>query len=296
MATEYLKDKQRLVGIRYMLFIIAGVNAVISVVMSITSSFMENTVPIYMQALVSGLLAYIIPITVYAKTTKVTAETAKDRFYMKNCKASALVLALLMGAAFQFVMVILNLPLTALFRSGVSYLPQTPFELIASMIIIAVLPAIFEEFLFRGIVVGSMEEFNTTAAAVFSSVMFAILHADICGIAGYVVMGLVLTALVRRCNSLYPAMVFHFANNMTALLLGYFNEELVFAPMLTIVMFVIGVISFFVLYLIFGMLYKKPEKVSAMKTDQLLGQSFVSLPIILSILMVIVTIVLTRNV
>ena len=217
MASEYVKDKQKLIGIRCMLFIIAALNAVISVVISITSSFVGSTVPIYIQALISGLLAYIIPITVYAKTTKVTAETAKERFYMKRCGIPALVLAFLMGAAFQFVMVVVNLPVNMIFNSGASYLPETPFELIASVIIIAVLPAIFEEFLFRGVVVGSMVEFNTTAAAVFSSVMFAILHADIYGIIGYVVMGFVLVTIVRRCNSLYPAMLFHFANKLILL-------------------------------------------------------------------------------
>ncbi len=295
MATEYIKDKHRLVGIRYMLFIIAAVNAVISVVMSITSSFMESTFPIYLQSLISGLLAYIIPITIYAKTTKVTAETAKDRFYMRGCRVSLLVLAFVMGAAFQFVMVVANLPVNILFNNSTPYLPETIFELVASMIIVAVLPAIFEEFLFRGIVVGSMVEFNTTAAAVFSSVMFAVLHADMYGMLGYLLMGFVLTSVVRRSGSLYPAMIFHFANNMTALLLGYFNEELVYAPMTTIVLFVTGVIVFVVTYLIFEMMNKRPEKTSAMKTGQLLGQSFVSLPIILSIIMVAITAVLARN-
>ncbi len=295
MATEYIKDKHRLVGIRYMLFIIAAVNAIISVVMSITSSFMESTFPIYLQSLISGLLAYIIPITIYAKTTKVTAETAKERFYMNKCKASGLFLAFVMGAAFQFVMVVVNLPVNLLFNNSTPYLPETAVELVASMIIVAILPAIFEEFLFRGIVVGSMVEFNTTAAAVFSSVMFAILHADMYGMLGYLLMGFVLTSIVRRSTSLYPAMIFHLANNMTALLLGYFNEELVYAPMFTILMFVTGVTIFFVTYLIFEMMHKRPEKTGIMKTGQLLGQSFVSLPIILSIVMVAITAILARN-
>ena len=295
MATEYIKDKQRLVGIRYMLFIIAAVNAIISVVMSITSSFMESTFPIYLQSLISGLLAYIIPITIYARTTKVTAKTAKERFYMNKCRTSVLFLAFVMGAAFQFVMVVANLPVNLLFNNSTPYLPETVFELVASMVIVAVLPAIFEEFLFRGIVVGSMVEFNTTAAAVFSSVMFAILHADMYGMLGYLLMGFVLTSVVRRSTSLYPAMIFHFANNMTALLLGYFNEELVFAPIVTIVMFVTGVIVFIVTYMIYEMMYKRPEKTNAMKTGQLLGQSFVSMPIILSIVMVAITAVLARN-
>ncbi len=295
MATEYIKDKHRLVGIRYMLFIIAAVNAVISVVMSITSSFMESAFPIYLQSLISGLLAYIIPITIYAKTTKVTVETAKDRFYMNRCRVLILVLAFVMGVAFQFVMIAANLPVNLLFNKSTPYLPETVFELVASMVIVAVLPAIFEEFLFRGIVVGSMVEFNTTAAAIFSSVMFAILHADMYGMPGYILMGFVLTSVVRRSGSLYPAMIFHFANNMTALLLGYFNEELVYAPVFLIILFVSGIIVFVVTYLIFEMMHKRPEKTSAMKTGQLLGQSFVSLPIILSIAMVAITAVLARN-
>ena len=143
------------------------------------------------------------------------------------------------------------------------------------------MPAIFEEFLFRGIVDGSMSELNSRAAVIFSSVMFAVLHADIYNFVGYIIMGVIMTGLVRRTGTVYSAMIFHFANNITALLLGFFNSELVYTPILTITIFAVGVIGFAIVFATFKSVTKKPEKVKAISTSTLLGQSFINIPILL---------------
>ena len=148
--------------------------------------------------------------------------------------------------------------------------------------------------MFRGIVGGAMSEFNTKAAAIFSATMFALLHADICGFVGYLCMGLVLYAVVRRTNSLYAAMIFHFFNNATAVLLAYFNSELQFEPALTIGLFIGGVLGFLILYALFMMGTNKSEAVCKLKTSHMLGQSFISVPSLLCLAVVVVTAILIR--
>lgn len=289
MATEYLKDKHKLVGIRYMLLYIAGINAIISFVLHMASSFFDTFIPIYLQALIIGVFAYILPIVIYAKTNHITAQSAADKFYLKGCKVPLLILAAIMGCCFQFVVVLIDLPVNMISGNSSSYIPSTPAELIAAVFVIAVMPAIFEEFLFRGIVLGSMSEFNTKAAMVFSAIMFAVMHADIYGLIGYIIMGLILVSIVRRTNSIYSAMVFHFANNTTALILGYINDELIYMPVFTISLFAIGVILFITAYMLFASITKKPKEICLMKTGGLLGQSFINLPIIMCIAVIVIT-------
>lgn len=294
MATNYLKDKQKLIGIRYMIFTIAAVNVIVSIILYVISTFFENSLPIYLQSLAIEFAAYVIPIMIYAKNTGITVNSAAEKFYLKKSKAVAVVLAAFMGAGFQFLMVVVDLPINILLKNTESYLPQTPVELAAAIVVIGIIPAFFEEFLFRGIVLGSMSEFNTRAAVIFSAVMFAVLHADVCSLAGYILMGIVLASVVRRAGSLLPAVVFHLANNTAALLLGYCNSELVYAPVFTIVLFLAGILVFFLSYTLYTSVTKKPRPFKSVDTGVMLGQSFISYPIILCFFVIVAGNILIR--
>lgn len=296
MATGYLQNKQKLRGIRRMLFAVAAINAFCAIVMGIVSSFIESSLPIYIQSLVVGFLAYLVPILLYSHANEITVSVAKERFSLNPVKALPLIIAAVSGVCFQFVMVIINLPMNFILGTSEGYMPTSVYELIAMIIIIGVMPAFFEEFLFRGIVYGSMAEINTKAAAVFSAVMFAILHADIYGFFGYLVMGLVLAFVLRRTGSLWAAMVFHFTNNVTAIMLGFFNDELLYSPVATITMFVAGVIGFIAAVIALRKLYKPQKGVSLIKTSQLLGQSFINLPILLCVVVIALSMFVLRNI
>ena len=294
MASVYIEDKKKLKGIRTMLLAIAFINAVVTIILTLISSFFEKPMPVLIQALITGVLAYVIPIVIYARINGVTAAVASKRFCIKRCNGLLLFLAAVMGACWQFAMVIINLPFNLIFGTAGGYTLSTIGELLAAIVIICAIPAIFEEFLFRGIVGGTMSELNTKAAAIFSATMFALLHADICAFAGYLCMGIILYSVVRRTSSLYAAMMFHFSNNTVAVLLDYFNSELQFEPALTLGLFVGGVLGFLVLYALFMMGTPKPESVSKLKSSHMLGQNFISLPVLLCVMVVVATTVLLR--
>lgn len=283
MATVYLRDKQKLRGIRWMLLAVTAISMLTMFVLRMIGSFFEDSVPVYLESLITGLLAYVVPIAIYAKLDGITAQTAAERFCLKKCSRYMIVLALIMGVCFQFVMIAVNLPFNMIFNSAESYTPGSAAELCAAMFVIGIIPAIFEEFLFRGIVLGSMSELNSRAAVIFSTVMFALMNGDLYSLAGYILMGVVLASVVNRSESLYAAMVFHFGNNMAALLLGYFNSELIYEPTATIKLFAAGIVGFAAVFGIFVSVTKKRPKNNKIKASVLLGQSFVSIPVLLCI-------------
>ncbi len=82
----------------------------------------------------------------------------------------------------------------------------------------AVLPAVTEEFLFRGIVVGEYDRWGATVAAVMSAILFAMSHFSLVRFPVYFFSGLVLSAVLFTTRSLVASMVLHGAYNALILL------------------------------------------------------------------------------
>lgn len=81
----------------------------------------------------------------------------------------------------------------------------------------AVLPAICEEFVFRGILTCEYERGGVTRSVVLSSVFFALLHFNIVNIPVYLFAGAVLALTLYATRSLIGAMIVHFLYNLFGL-------------------------------------------------------------------------------
>lgn len=91
---------------------------------------------------------------------------------------------------------------------------NSPLSIILYVISIAVLPALFEEFAFRGVSLGLLRKYGDTFAIVASSVLFGLIHANIYQIPFAFVGGLYFGYLIIKTNSLLPGIIMHFINNL----------------------------------------------------------------------------------
>ncbi len=189
-------------------------------------------------------------------------------------------------------MILCNLPINLFLSAQDAVTLSTPIELIASLFVVALVPAVCEEYLFRGIVYGVMKEFNTKAAAIFTTVIFAFLHGSAAGFLGYLFLGFSCLYILRRSGSLYACMAFHFVNNITALLLSYFNGALMDDPAVTLLLFFFGILALILSAVFFTRMTTRPAAVRKMRTADLLGQSVINLPIVLCILCTIGVLIL----
>lgn len=96
-------------------------------------------------------------------------------------------------------------------------------ELAIALILSALIPAICEETLFRGGLMGAWERRGTKQALVITSVLFALLHGDVQGLPVQLMMGFVLGYIVLLSDSLFVGMAYHFAHNATILILDYYR-------------------------------------------------------------------------
>ena len=91
-----------------------------------------------------------------------------------------------------------------------------------AIVAFAILPALCEEFLFRGIIIAEYESVGVAAAVLFSSLTFAMSHFSFVRLPVYLFAGLCLALILYVTKSLFAAMIVHAAFNTFSML----GEEL----------------------------------------------------------------------
>lgn len=110
----------------------------------------------------------------------------------------------------------------------------------------AILPAVTEELLFRGIVVGSYETMGVTTAVIVSSLAFAMSHFSFVRFPVYFFSGLVLAGVMYATRSLFASVVIHALNNAFVLFLEKFLLHIADKRSISMVLFLI-IVGFFTL-------------------------------------------------
>lgn len=87
--------------------------------------------------------------------------------------------------------------------------------LIAILMVIAncLFPAVFEELLFRGFILGNLKKYGEFPALLISSFTFALMHGTFLQLPFALMSGLVLGFIYLKSNSIVPSMIVHFFNN-----------------------------------------------------------------------------------
>jgi hypothetical protein len=95
-------------------------------------------------------------------------------------------------------------------------LPKTLPEFAAFLIVLAVLPGLCEETLFRGAIQGTFEKKGIWKGAIYTALLFSAFHLNPWSFVPIVGLGLLLGTMTVRTNSTLPAIIGHTFNNVTA--------------------------------------------------------------------------------
>lgn len=99
-------------------------------------------------------------------------------------------------------------------------------ELLLVLIVIALIPAVAEEFLFRGLVQRSVERSSTPLhGAIVTGIVFGAYHLIPSSVIPLAVLGIYLGFLTYRANSLWVAVAAHFCNNAIAVTATYLRVD-----------------------------------------------------------------------
>lgn len=153
---------------------------------------------------------------------------------------------------------------------------------------IAVLPAILEEVVVRGIVMQPLRRFGDKFAIVASALIFGIMHGNMVQIPYTIVAGLFMGYLAIATGSLWPSIILHFINNFysVAVVVAYDNAGDTAGMLISVLFIALFVLSGFLGGLIYvPMNYKVPLKkgVDTLKTGEKFYTLFLNVPMIIAI-------------
>lgn len=100
-----------------------------------------------------------------------------------------------------------------------------PIELIYTVVCAALVPALFEEFAFRGMIMGSLRKFGDMPAILVSALIFAFYHGNFIQIPFAFLVGIILGLVVIISDSIWPAIIAHFLNNFYAVIVNSISKD-----------------------------------------------------------------------
>lgn len=183
----------------------------LSILAGIVIGVMDINMPIWGSYLISQAIV-LLPALVYVAVHKINIIACMP---YRKLRISDGLLSLLLGYAFVPVMLFVS-SLTSLFSTN--YVQDSAEGLLAypflvQLLIIAVLPAFVEEFIFRGLIYHSYRKNGILGAAVLSGLVFGLMHLNINQLSYALLMGIVFALLVEATGSMYSSMLAHFAAN-----------------------------------------------------------------------------------
>ena len=174
-------------------------------------------IPLWGSYLISQAIV-LLPALVYVAVHKINIIACMP---YRKLRISDGLLSLLIGYTLIPLMLFIN-SVSGLFSTN--YVQGSVQELVAypfwlQLLIIAVLPACVEEFVFRGLIYHSYRKNGILGAAVLSGLVFGLMHLNINQLSYAAVMGIIFALLVEATGSMYSSILAHFAANSYSVIL-----------------------------------------------------------------------------
>jgi len=118
---------------------------------------------------------------------------------------------------------------------------KSALSVIVSVLFIAVIPAITEEFLFRGLILKASKYFGNVFAVIISALAFSLYHMSPAQTIYQFVIGVVYGFIALASNSVLPTMILHFLNNFLIIALHYFYPTFAISFAVGIILMIAGV-------------------------------------------------------
>ncbi len=220
-----------------------------------------NTAYVLICALFPALTFLVVIIYFISQTKKPLLKTVG----LNKFNNLYLILAVLISASMFFGLGFINDAFVDLLKKcgviikEVNISIETPFQLVAYTFTYALLPAVFEEFFFRGLLLNCLKGVKHIAVILTVGLCFALYHNSLAQLIYQFAYGAVLTALALACGSVIPCIIAHFINNFTVIVLQYFKEQLNLLNPLCIAIGVVGLILVS-LVMFFALSKKKTDK------------------------------------
>ncbi|MCR4875074.1 MAG: CPBP family intramembrane metalloprotease [Clostridia bacterium] len=130
---------------------------------------------------------------------------------------------------------------------------STPAQLVIGIILFALVPAILEETLYRGMIARAFKKHSFVLAIFVGGLLFALMHASPVQLVHQFFLGCICCVVYFATASIYAPIIIHFVNNLIAVVGSYLMSVYQFGIPTTalIIMFFVGLILLVVAMLVF---------------------------------------------
>lgn len=105
-------------------------------------------------------------------------------------------------------------------------IPGDAGQLMLGWLVVGIVPALVEELVFRGLMQCAYSRLRPLAMCVVVGAMFALLHGNMAALAGHLLLGIIICAVVYMTGSIYSGMLLHFMQNCMALFMAMVATKL----------------------------------------------------------------------
>lgn len=181
--------------------------------------------------IIQGLIMFALPMVLYCTFIKVKPKSLFKTCNFTKVNTATVFISLGLGVCMFFI----TIAVSAVFNGIISFFGyQVPLSFGVSepidtgigkffldVLLIAVLPAIGEEFLHRGVVLQGTKHEGFGKAIVMSSVLFGLMHLNISQVSYAIVLGLIMGFASVVAKNIWVPIIMHFTNNFIAVYLDY---------------------------------------------------------------------------
>lgn len=208
----------------FSVMLLLAMSLVVSVVLAMaglnTEAHREKDWYRYINAILPQFCLFFIAVLYFSWLNRPVRQAIKEQ----KCHPKYFLLAVLLQIGLLSLGELNNLFLTFLKRFGYQDSPITVpsldgFGFIGVLFCVALLPAIFEEVFFRGILLKGLRVFGTTGAVLLCGGLFALYHQNPVQTVYQFVCGAAFAYMVIKAGSIFPTMLAHFINNALIIVL-----------------------------------------------------------------------------
>lgn len=181
--------------------------------------------------IIQGLFMFGLPLTLYCLLLKNRPKSVFKTCNFKSINVATIFISLGLGACMFFI----NIAVSTVFNGLIGFLGyQTPISFgevveveatfgnfMLDVLLVAVLPALCEEFLHRGLLLQGTKHASFTKSIIISSVLFGLIHLNISQVSYAIVLGLIMGFASVVAKSIWVPIIMHFTNNFISVYLDY---------------------------------------------------------------------------
>lgn len=203
----------------FVLFITAVSYLVLGILFSLATQVFNIDIPVTYRLFLTQS-AIILPTIIYASDRK---QSIPKMIRFKKTRPINFLMAFLVMICTYPVVIFFNLVTMMFSENAVGTTLgqlQSSGGFILTFVLVAILPALFEETLFRGVVYGSYSKRSPVAGIFISAFMFGLMHGNINQMSYAVILGIVFVFMLEATDSIWIPMFMHLLLNSVSVIIS----------------------------------------------------------------------------